>query len=303
MQDGAAVRSPTSECETTVEARQHPEPNRDAPRSWQEIDDLGLLAAMRSGAEAAYAEFFVRFGPMLHGLARRLRLSTGERTALVDEFLGDAAMRLVRITSAMPTALAAYLATSFRRRLALDWRNAARQHEIQRGLLTDLGTGSERVVAETCSAYVVRLARGEEGDTNEDGSGEAGEIGDWTRLRQSLALALLEGATEEERRVLAWRAERMPYREIGQLLGIPEGTARVRAIRLRDRLFGVAKRYISALPTHDGLLLARLLQGRQDAGAAASVRAPPLGAARHGRDEQSKQKPRNPGIRRGPRDE
>jgi len=280
-----------------VEAPRYPEPEPDASVAWHTVDDAKLLDAMRDGREPAFAEFFMRFAPLLGGLTRRMRISAGERRALVDDFLGDAAMRLARVTHPVPRTLAGYLATSFRRRLALDYRVDARRGNAQHLLLTDVGNGAERAVAETCSEYAIRLASGT--DPSDDDSDDSN--GQWTRLREELALALRASVTDDEWRILGWRSERVPYREIGEMLGLTAGAARVRVTRLRNRLFTAAKRHIAALPTQDGIVLARVLGGRRDDRAPANGRAPSMSQSRDGRDKDTDGTEQDISRRRGRR--
>lgn len=280
-----------------MEAPQYPEPEPDARVDWRTVDDAKLLDAMRDGREPAFAEFFTRFAPLLTGLTRRMRISAGERRALADDFLGDTAMRLVRMAHPVPRTLAGYLATSFRRRLALDYRVDTRRGAAQHLLLTDVGNGAERAVAETCSEYAIRLASGSEpsSDASDDGHGQ------WTRLREELALALRASVTDEEWRILGWRSERVPYREIGEMLGVTAGAARVRVTRLRNRLFTAAKRHIATLPTQHGIVLARVLGGRRDERTPGKGRAPPITQARGRREEDNEGTEQDSSRRRGRR--
>lgn len=228
---------------------------------------------MRAGNNRAFAEFMARFADILLQLTRGLTLSPGERAALVDDFLDDAAMRLPEVQP-VPRNLAAYLTTSFRRRLAYDGRREARKEAIQRGLLRDVGPGAERVVAETCSEYLVRLAGG---DSVEGGSSDERTRGSLDDLRGELTIVLRDAVSNEDWQIIGWRGERMPYRDIAAMLGVAESTARGRVMRVRERLFGAAKRFIATLPTDDGIALARSLGGVMLT--VANGRAPPIARA------------------------
>lgn len=256
-----------------MESPRLPEPDSESVADWARVDDARLLDGMRAGNNRAFAEFMARFADVLTQLTRRLKLSTGERAALVDDFLDDAAMRLPTVRP-VPRNLAGYLTTSFRRRLALDGRREARREAIQHNLLRDVGRGGERVVAETCSEYLVRLADGGGAEGASTGEPTGGSLED---LRGELTEVLRDAASEAEWKIIGWRGERMPYRDIAAMLGIAESTARWRAMRVRERLFGVAKRFIATLPTDEGIALVRSLGGVMLT--VADERAPPTARA------------------------
>lgn len=259
--------------EKTVESPRPPEFVPESPLDWGRVDDVRLLDGMRAGNNRAFAEFMARFANVLLQLTRHLKVSPGERAALVDDFLDDAAMRLPEVRP-VPRNLAAYLTTSFRRRLAYDGRGEARKEAIQRGLLRDIGPGAERVVAETCSEYLVRIASNDSGESASSDDHTCGSLKD---LRGELTTALQDAMSDEEWQIIGWRGERMPYRDIAAMLGIAESTARGRVMRVRERLFGVAKRFIATLPADDGIALARSLGGVMLT--VAHGRAPPIARA------------------------
>lgn len=253
------------------------QPDHDTAVDWRAADEASLVEGMRRGVEAATAEFLSRFTLMIHGMTRRLRLSASERRRLVDDFLGRAAMRFGRAGVRTPRSLTPYLATSFRHYLATAARTENRRHGLHEGLMTDVGQSSERAVAEVCSAYLLRIAGGREHPEDEVDADDHGDRDRRAKLREELARSLITSLTDEEQRILAWRSERLPYREIAKMLGITIGAARVRVMRLRDRLFAAATRHIAALPAADGILLAEIVgtPRRQRGGVAA--RASPLG--------------------------
>ncbi|NUR35739.1 MAG: hypothetical protein HOQ30_17175 [Gemmatimonadaceae bacterium] len=141
-------------------------------------------------------------------------------------------------------------------------------------MLRDVGRGGERVVAETCSEYLVRLADGGGAEGASTGEPTGGSLED---LRGELTEVLRDAASEAEWKIIGWRGERMPYRDIAAMLGIAESTARWRAMRVRERLFGVAKRFIATLPTDEGIALVRSLGGVMLT--VADERAPPTARA------------------------
>lgn len=228
------------------------------PDEWKRCDDATLIAAMQRGWEAAYAEFFDRFAPMLMEMARRRRVPAQERRTLVTDFLDDAALRLGRAaTYPLPRVLAGYLVQSFRRRLAMDARGDMRRHARHDRMAVGIADGTERAVAESCSQYAIRAAAGGFGDEVDD-SPPAAQRADAER-RRAFTAAMLARTTEEERLILGYLAERMPQREIAALIGTTHGALRVRISRLRERLRRTALEFVNGLPAEEGIGLARAM--------------------------------------------
>ena len=254
---------------------------REPPENWHACDDAAVVAGMRQGWEAAYGEFFDRFTAMLTTLARRRDIPPGERMALVLEFLDDIALRLGRGTLPVPRAVAGYLAASFRHRMALHWRREEHRHLQEDAYLMETGAGRQRAVTESLSEYAVRSTEGadqEEADSHDEA--EAPRRRD-TEVRRALADTLLGEASDDERRMLGYLAEHMPQREIARLFGITPGAARVRILRLRERLRKTAVAYANERPVAEGLMLARLLRRSHRASAStAPMHAPAARCAR-----------------------
>jgi RNA polymerase sigma factor (sigma-70 family) len=239
-----------------VEAPRLPQSDPDARESWSQADDAVLLAGIRRGVEAAVAEFVARYAPMLVGIARRRGLGHGDVSTVVVDFLDTAALRLAGIAGRIPHSLPAYLAVSFRRRLDLDWRTAKRRDMRESRMATEIASGKQRAIAETSSEYVIRTTAGiDAGGTDADV-----DPGEAQLLREQLALALAKGVDDEDRRLLGYLADRMPQREIAEIFGITHGNARVRILRLRERLAGVAREYINTLPANEAIVLSRFLE-------------------------------------------
>lgn len=236
-----------------MEAPRLPQIDPDAVECWSAADDAALIAGMRRGVEAAIDEFVDRYTPMLIGVARRRGLRGGDLIMAVLDFLDSAAMRLAIEASRVPDPLPPWLVVSFRHRLRDEWRAEERRKARELRMATDIGRGTQRVVAESCSEYAIRLTAGVDGpDPAEDAA---------TRqvLREKLAIALDKGLSEGERQLLGYLADRMPQREIARILGITHGNARVRILRLRERLVRLARAYISSLPAAEGIALASFL--------------------------------------------
>ena len=229
------------------------------PVDWRRCDDATLVTGMRNGWEPAYAEFCARYAPMLSRLARRGNIRPEDRSALVTEFLDDAAMRLGCSTLPAPRSTAAYLAAGFRARLAQVARGEKRRQSRESGLTAEIGTGRERAVAESVSAYSIACTAG----PNIDGAGtsESGrEAGHGVRCR--LVETLLGAASDSERKMLRLMAQRMPQREIAGLLGVTPGAIRVRILRLRERLRREAMAYANTVSVDEALALQRILSSR-----------------------------------------
>jgi RNA polymerase sigma factor (sigma-70 family) len=220
---------------------------------WSAVDDAALLAALARGIEPAIAEFYRRFIDVLIAVARRHGVAAGERRARASEFLDDAALRLADWRHAAPRSLVAYLATSFRRRLGMDWRAERRATQRHGATLSEVADGSQWVVAEMCSEYAIRSA------TSPDEAAVDEERGLPDETRTGLAQALWEAMSAEEQHMMGYLAERYPQREIAERLGLTPSATRVRILRLRQRLRKAAAQYVATLPTQDGIALARIL--------------------------------------------
>ena len=239
------------------------------PVDWRRCDDATLVAGMRSGWEPAYAEFCARYVAMLSGLARRAGVGPDDRSMRVTEFLDDAALRLGCSTLPTPRSMAAYLVAGFRARLAQAARGEKRRQSRENGLTAEIGTGSERAVAESVSAYSIACTAGP--DVDSAGTIESGkEAGHGVRCR--LVETLLGAASDSERKMLGLMAQRMPQREIAELLGVTPGAIRVRILRLRERLRQEAMAYANTVSVDDALALQRILSARAGHGASRDAR-------------------------------
>lgn len=239
------------------------------PVDWRRCDDATLVAGMRNGWEPAYAEFCARYVAMLAGLARRGGVRPEDRSALVMEFLDDAALRLGCSTLPAPRSMAAYLVAGFRARLAQLARGEKRRQSRENGLTAEIGTGSERAVAESVSAYSIACTAGP--DVDGAGTTASGkEAGHSVRCR--LVETLLGAASDSERKMLGLMAQRMPQRDIAGLLGVTPGAIRVRILRLRERLRREAIAYANTVSVDEALALQRILSARAGHGASRESR-------------------------------
>ena len=75
----------------------------------RDLDDPGLVAAMRARKSDAFEEFFERFAPLLREEASRLRIQPAHREEAVVECLEQTAMSLLKEGGAIPAPLAGEL--------------------------------------------------------------------------------------------------------------------------------------------------------------------------------------------------
>ena len=203
--------------------RQHVE----SAESWT---DQELLQRMRRDDAVAIREFYRRFMPVLWKEARRAHVQPALRDDLAFDCLGDSAIHLMQATVAVPSNLTGYLVAAFRHRLANDRR--ATKRRLAAGTAAVSYATDERVVREVCSEASLRAS-----------AGPAAEAPPLSPVLERLSRVIDAGITDQERQILRWVSAAIPQRLIGEWLGITHNAARVRVLRLRDRLIEVALRY------------------------------------------------------------
>lgn len=188
--------------------------------------ERGLVERMRRDEPRAFAAFFTAFRPLLLREARRLNVEPALREELVDECLGDVAMRLRRYTAPVPRSLKPYLVKALRKQHYL-WRRAERGREagLDAGAEEYAALGVPMTTAASVSEGTLRASAGAE----------------WATTSPSTALERLwsmveEGLTPEEEMILNWVSRHMSGSQIAQWLGVTHGAARNRIMRLRARL-------------------------------------------------------------------
>jgi DNA-directed RNA polymerase specialized sigma24 family protein len=197
---------------------------QEKPESWS---DQELLQHMRRDEDDAIREFYRRFGPVLWKAARQAQIQPALREDVVTDCLSDAAIHFMQPTVAIPANLAGYLIAAFRHRLANDRRSTDRRTAIGAAAMwTDDGEG---VVRETCSEATLRAS-----------AGPAFETPPLSPVLEHLSRVIDSGITDEERQVLRWVSASIPQRLIAEWLGITHNAARVRVLRLRERLIEIA---------------------------------------------------------------
>jgi hypothetical protein len=122
-----------------------------------------LVSAIRRGEEAAMRELFVLFAPLLRDQAKKMGVSSGERTQIVDTFLDDIVMHLVE-AEFPPRELAKYLVTSLRNRLRTRHRDLGRHSATDESAYAEYGDSTQKIVAECHSEYGMRTTASPDSD-------------------------------------------------------------------------------------------------------------------------------------------
>jgi hypothetical protein len=117
----------------------------------------------------------------------------------------------------------------FRHRLAND-RRATNRRSAYGSAAVWTGDG-ERVVREVLSEASIRAS-----------AGPAAEAPPLSPVLERLSRVIDAGISDEERQILRWVSAGIPQRLIAEWLGITHNAARVRVLRLRERLIELALR-------------------------------------------------------------
>jgi RNA polymerase sigma factor (sigma-70 family) len=188
-----------------------------------------LLHRRRQDEALAIRELYRRFGSVLWKLARQAHIQPALRDDVVTDCLSDAAIHLMQPTVAFPANLTGYLVAMFRHRLANHWR--ATKRRTASGAAAAWRGDGERVVREVLSEASLRAS-----------AGPAAEVPALSPVLERLSRVIDAGITEEERQILRWVSAAIPQRLIAEWLGITHNAARVRVLRLRERLIEIALR-------------------------------------------------------------
>lgn len=192
--------------------------------------DHELLQRMRRDDAVAIREFYRRFTPVLWKEARRAHVQPALRDDVAIDSLSDSAIHLMQATVAIPSNLTGYLVAAFRHRLTNDRRATSRR--LAAGAAAVSYGSDERVVREVCSEASLRAS-----------AGPAADAPPLSPVLERLSRVIDADITDQERRMLRWVSAAIPQRLIAEWLGITHNAARVRVLRLRDRLIEVALRY------------------------------------------------------------
>lgn len=241
------------------------------PRQWS---DAELVSAMRAGHEAAVAELYLRFRPLLLRVAQRQGVHAAERGELATEVLTDVALTLLDASAAAPRSLPAYLATALRRKLAM--RHRARSRQARRhaaATADDAGTtAAPPTAARVAEGGAVRTLHSEH--SLRASAGPEREPPGLDPALAALAARLERELGEADQLLLVWLSHHVPLRTIAEWQGVRYDTAAKRASRLKARLRAVAVAHADALPAAERRRLHRFLARAGVALAPAAAPAP-----------------------------
>src|SRR5690349_16977283 len=191
-------------------------------------DDIQLLRRYADGSDAAFAELTQRYVGFVYAAAIRQ--------------LGGASHRAEEVTQGVFIDLARKAASLTRRSEIVGWLYTSTHHAAAK-----LKRDEQR-----------RQQREQEAHTMQDVlQGSAEDAVDWNRLRPVLDSAMHELAERDRAVILLRYFQGRRFAEVGQLLGMSEDGARMRAGRALDKLHALlAQRKITSTTAALGLLLA-----------------------------------------------
>jgi hypothetical protein len=213
------------------------------------LTDRALLDALRSRDGEATEELIRRYQPLVLVQARRLRIPPKERRHWAIELLYHVVTTLARDATSIPRALGPYLVTACQRKAFDEWRNERTRERWEVHCADETGARDQRAVVSACSEDAVRSTYGP----------------DWEPVRLPPVLERLvsmfeEGVSSDERQLLSWVGQRVPYSLVAEWLGISRLAAIKRVGRLRDRLIEAALRFGTSLDAADASELTRFLR-------------------------------------------
>ena len=216
-------------------------PSTPLPRSsYRDLDDSGLVDAMRCGDERAIDEFLTRFHRVVRDRARQSRLVGRNVEETIAELIEDVAV-LILMGRVRPTrSIAAYLMTVLRRRLAVASKADGDRTNAESRASIDLPGEGERAVPSVVSESTWRAAHGP----------------DWVPLPvppavERLASMIEEGLSKEERLILESLSNFVAQRDICQWVGVSYAAGTQRIWRLRERLRHTAMTYADHFDQHE----------------------------------------------------
>ena len=221
----------------------------DASSRYAALSDRALVDAMRARDGEAIEEFIRRYQALVLLQARRLGVAPAERTDWAIDVLHRVASVIARDSASLPRSLGPYLVTACKRKAFSEWRNRRTRERWEVQCADETGAPNQRAVVSACSEDSVRSTYGP----------------GWEPLRLPPVLERLvsmfeEGVSTEERQLLSWVGQRVPYSLVAEWLGISRTAAIKRVGRLRDRLIEAALRFGASLDAADLSQLARFLR-------------------------------------------
>lgn len=222
---------------------------RHAQSHYAALSDRALLDALRSRDGNAIEEFIRRYQALVLVQARRLRIAPEDRAHWAIEVLYQVATAIVRETASVPHSLGPYLVTACKRKAFSEWRDRLTRERWEVQCADETGGRNQRAVVSACSEAAIRSTYGP----------------DWEPVRlppvlERLVSVFEEGVSSDERQLLSWVGQRVPYSLVAEWLGISRAAAIKRVGRLRDRLIEAALRFGASLDAADVSELARFLR-------------------------------------------
>jgi len=217
------------------------------------LTDHGLIEAMRAGDAPSWAEFFIRFQPLLEEFARSQGIPAGDWNECIVEVLDDVALYLTTDGVAPPADCRSYLVRAVARKYAGLQRAAvrrARRHETAARRHSDDASDDELVVRTAVSEDRLRSSQGVEQPS----------LGRPSNALADLIEAVAGTLTPEERQLLEWRVECIPARTIAEWVGSTEAAVTKRLWRLCARLREEGHSYIRVTSGAQRRELDRLLR-------------------------------------------
>jgi DNA-binding CsgD family transcriptional regulator len=231
-------------------------------RAARALGDDALARALATGDAAAWAEFDLRFRPLLEAYARRVRIPLAWWPQCVDEVLEDEAMRLAD-GGRLPDQMGAYLVRAAYHRLLKAKRAAVRRERRYGACAPEGDSAAERVVQSVCSAAALRASGGTRAADGGPAAWDDAAGADASPASAVLARAaatLAARLTDVERQMLVWVAEQVPRRQIAEWVGDGYEATRKRIQRLTRRLQADAWRLAADLPAAERHELERFLR-------------------------------------------
>lgn len=213
------------------------------------LGDRALVALLRARDGDAVEEFIRRFEPVAAIQARRLRVPPAERRHWVAELLYDVATTVAAGEGQLPHSIPGYLVTACRWKAMAAERDRALREEREGDAMREVAGAGEWAVSSACSEDSLRAAEG-----------PGWEPLGLSPVLEKLVGALEGGVTGEERQLLSWVGQRVPYSLMAEWLGVGRSAAVKRVTRLRARLLEVAVRLGAALDDEERAELLRFLR-------------------------------------------
>lgn len=213
------------------------------------LSDRALLEAIRAQRPDAIEELIRRCHSLVLRQATRLGIPRDERVVWAMELLYHVAMSIARETASTPRAIGPYVATACKRKAFTERRDRVVRERWEGDSTEELGGHSERAVVAACSEDSLRAARG-----------PAWEQPELPPVLERLVARIDGEISEQERQLLSWVGQHVPYSLIAEWLGVSRAAVTKRITRLRARLIRVACRFGGTLDPADTALLVRFLR-------------------------------------------